>query len=176
MILEVIVSQRRIVEFFFSFYHKEIIFSWKISKGTHHRVSGYWMVIVMLQKHLCIMSKERKQGGDDCPGFGWFMISIFKFVSQVWGLWWSTESVKLSSKQALSHCPLSLSLCPEEDKNICIRTRLNDLLSINLPARDNSFIFYMAVNCINRQSWWEIKEHKLQINKLKWLPVPQFMS
>ena len=72
MILEVTVSQRRIVEFFFffSFYHKEIIFSWKISKGTHHRVSGYWMVIVMLQKHLCIMSKGRKQGGDDCPGFG----------------------------------------------------------------------------------------------------------
>lgn len=48
MILEVTVSQSRIVDFFFSFYQKEIIFSWKISKGTHHRVSGYWMVIVML--------------------------------------------------------------------------------------------------------------------------------
>lgn len=140
MVLEVTV-RLELLNFFFSFYHKEIIFSWKISKGTHHMVSGYWMVIVMLQKHLCIMSKGRKQGGDDCPGFGWFMISIFKFVSQVWGLWWSTESVELSSKQALSHHPPSLSLCPEEDKNICISTRLNDLLSINLPARDNSFIF-----------------------------------
>ena len=69
MVLEVTV-RLELLNFFFSFYHKEIIFSWKISKGTHHMVSGYWMVIVMLQKHLCIMSKGRKQGGDDCPGFG----------------------------------------------------------------------------------------------------------
>lgn len=38
---------------------------------------------------------------------------------------------------------------PEEDKSICINARLNDLVSINLHTRDNSFVFKMAINCTN---------------------------
>lgn len=38
---------------------------------------------------------------------------------------------------------------PEEDKSICISARLNDLLSINLHTRDNSFVFKMALHCAN---------------------------
>lgn len=47
----------------------------------------------------------------------------------------------------------SLSLCgpscPEEDKSISISARLNDWVPVNLYARDNSFVFKMAINCIN---------------------------
>lgn len=45
--------------------------------------------------------------------------------------------------------PPSWPPCPEEDTTICICARLNDWVPINLHAGDDSFVFKMAINCIN---------------------------